>query len=93
MRFKTYLKAGGKYGIHAHDCNEYATVIKGHLIEMLNNKKVYNEGETVTYLANFLHEPLRLIVNDVMNKTSFIRANTPRMLQQKAVLVKVRLKL
>jgi quercetin dioxygenase-like cupin family protein len=58
MRFKTYLKAGGKYGIHAHDCNEYATVIKGHLIEMLNNKKVYNEGETVTYLANFLHEPL-----------------------------------
>jgi quercetin dioxygenase-like cupin family protein len=39
MRFKTYLKAGGKYSIHAHDCNEYATVIKGHLIEMLNNKK------------------------------------------------------
>jgi hypothetical protein len=24
---------------------------------MLNNKKVYNEGETVTYLANSLHEP------------------------------------
>jgi hypothetical protein len=40
MRFKTYLKAGGKYGIHAHDRNEYATVIKGHLIEMLNNKKI-----------------------------------------------------
>jgi hypothetical protein len=25
---KTYLKAGGKYGIHTHDCDEYTTVVK-----------------------------------------------------------------
>jgi quercetin dioxygenase-like cupin family protein len=57
MHFKTFLKAGGKYGIHAHDCDEYATVIKGHLVELLNHNKVYTEGETVVYLANTLHEP------------------------------------
>jgi quercetin dioxygenase-like cupin family protein len=57
MHFKTYLKAGGKYGVHAHDCDEHTTVVKGHLIELLNERKTYNEGETVTYLANSLHEP------------------------------------
>jgi quercetin dioxygenase-like cupin family protein len=57
MHFKTYLKAGGKYGIHTHDCDEYTTVVKGHLIELLNNNKTYVEGETVVYFANSLHEP------------------------------------
>jgi hypothetical protein len=57
IHFKTYLKAGGKYGIHTHDGDEYTTVIKGHLIEMLNNNKTYVEGETVVYFSNSLHEP------------------------------------
>jgi hypothetical protein len=33
------------------------TVVKGHLIEILNNDKTYVEGETVVYFANSLHEP------------------------------------
>jgi quercetin dioxygenase-like cupin family protein len=56
LHFRTYLQ-GGKYGIHSHDCNEYTTVLKGHLIEVLDNRKTYIEGETVVYLAYSLHEP------------------------------------
>jgi quercetin dioxygenase-like cupin family protein len=57
MHFKTFLKAGGKYGIHSHDCDEHTTVIKGHLIERLNNKHTYLVGDTVIYLSQSLHEP------------------------------------
>jgi quercetin dioxygenase-like cupin family protein len=53
---KHIFKTGGKYGIHTHDCDEYTTVVKGHLIEILNDK-TYVEGETVVYFANSLHEP------------------------------------
>jgi quercetin dioxygenase-like cupin family protein len=56
MHFTTYLKAGGKYGIHQHDCDEHTTVIKGNLVELLDGI-VYNEGETVIYLAGSKHEP------------------------------------
>jgi quercetin dioxygenase-like cupin family protein len=57
MHFKTYLKAGGKYGIHSHDCDEHTTVVKGHLIELLNKRRIYNVGETVVYPSKSLHEP------------------------------------
>jgi quercetin dioxygenase-like cupin family protein len=50
LHFRTYLQAGGKYGIHSHDCNEYTTVLKGHLIDLIT-KKTYIEGETVVYLV------------------------------------------
>jgi hypothetical protein len=36
--------------IHSHDCNEYTTVLKGHLIDLIT-KKTYIEGETVVYLV------------------------------------------
>jgi hypothetical protein len=41
---------------YTHDCDD-TTVVKGHLIEILNNDKTYVEGETVVYFANSLHEP------------------------------------
>jgi hypothetical protein len=46
LHFRTYLQAGGKW-YYSHDCNEYTTVLKGHLIEVLDNRKTYIEGETV----------------------------------------------
>jgi hypothetical protein len=41
----------GKIHTHTHDCDEYTTVVKGHLIEILNNK-TYVEGETVILLIH-----------------------------------------
>jgi hypothetical protein len=55
--FKTYVKAGARFGVHQHDAEEHTTVLKGHLIELLDNKKLYSVGETVVYLSEVLHEP------------------------------------
>jgi hypothetical protein len=55
--FKTYVKAGGVFGVHQHDAEEHTTVLKGHLIELLDNKRLYSVGETVVYLSRVLHEP------------------------------------
>jgi anti-sigma factor ChrR (cupin superfamily) len=46
MCFRTYLEAGGRYSQHKHNCQEIT--IKGHLIE-LDNNKIYEVGQTVIY--------------------------------------------
>jgi quercetin dioxygenase-like cupin family protein len=55
--FRAFVKAGGKFGVHQHDVDEHTTVVKGHLIELTDNNKMYSVGETVIYLSRVLHEP------------------------------------
>lgn len=57
MKFHTFLKPGGRYGVHEHDCKETTTIVKGHLIELLASNKVYEAGSVITYEPNVLHEP------------------------------------
>jgi hypothetical protein len=57
MCFRTYLEAGGRYSQHKHTCQEITKVIKGHLIELLDNNKIYEVGQTVIYDSATMHEP------------------------------------
>jgi anti-sigma factor ChrR (cupin superfamily) len=57
MCFRTYLEAGGRYSQHKHNCQEITKVIKGHLIELLDNNKIYEVGQTVIYDSATMHEP------------------------------------
>jgi hypothetical protein len=62
---KTYLKRAGNTA-YIHDCDEYTTVVKGHLIEILNNDKTYVEGETVVYFANSCMSRLAKLIQSIM---------------------------
>lgn len=57
MRFTTYLEPGGRYGIHKHNCEEITRVVSGHLIELLDDNKIYACGQRVVYKKDILHEP------------------------------------
>jgi hypothetical protein len=55
--FRTYLEAGGRYSQHKHNCQEITKVIKGHLIELLDNNKIHEAGQNRYLRQRILHEP------------------------------------
>jgi hypothetical protein len=46
MCFRTYLEAGGRYSQHKQLPRNHKSY-KGHLIELLDNNKIYEAGQTV----------------------------------------------
>jgi hypothetical protein len=54
MCFRTYLEQ--EESTQAQ-CQEITKVIKGHLIELLDNNKIYEVGQTVIYDSATMHEP------------------------------------
>jgi hypothetical protein len=52
MCFRTYLEAV-EDTVNTSNCQEITKVIKGHLIELLDNNKIYEAGQTVIYDKNF----------------------------------------
>jgi hypothetical protein len=63
MHFKTYLKGQNTAYIRM---TATTTVVKGHLIEILNNDKTYVEGETVVYFANSCMSQLAKLIQSIM---------------------------
>jgi len=57
MVFLTYLKEGGTFGFHKHNCIEICEVVEGILIEPERNYKCFTEGETIIYAKNEIHKP------------------------------------
>jgi hypothetical protein len=57
MCFKSYMKPAGRYGLHKHNCKEITKVVKGHLIELHQEHKIYEAGQTVIYDKEVVHEP------------------------------------
>ena len=57
MKFTTYMKAGGAFGLHTHDCTEIVKIMQGSMIETTQANKVYKKGETCVYKADELHKP------------------------------------
>lgn len=45
------------FGTQWHDCIEILTVLKGHLMELKQEGKIYKEGETFTYKPMEKHKP------------------------------------
>ncbi|AFM54805.1 hypothetical protein B620_gp27 [Croceibacter phage P2559S] len=61
MRFKTYMAAGGSFGLQEHDVLEKVFIHSGHLIEATRGDKIYEKNETVIYAANEKHKPKALV--------------------------------
>jgi hypothetical protein len=57
LSFITVCEKSGEFGIQAHDIDEYCKVLKGQLIEKMQNYKIVNVGETITYPAYLKHKP------------------------------------
>jgi hypothetical protein len=45
------------FGLQQHDCKEVCEVKTGHLIEVLENNKLYSQGDKVFYPAFYKHKP------------------------------------
>lgn len=54
--FLTEMNVNGTFGIHKHDCIEMGEIIKGDLIDEMNDLKL-GEGETFCYEPFQKHKP------------------------------------
>jgi hypothetical protein len=61
MCFRTYLEAGGRYS--QAQLQEITKVIKGHLIELLDNNKIYEVGQTFLILQQCMNRIAQLRVS------------------------------
>lgn len=57
LKFITIVEPDGSFGVQEHDVPEWCKILKGHLIEYLDNNKVYGEGDIVSYKAYKKHKP------------------------------------
>jgi len=57
MKFITYVKKGGSFGYHSHDCFEITKVLSGNLIERSYGMRSYAKDEIVMYSPLELHKP------------------------------------
>lgn len=57
MFFKTYMEAGGTFGLQEHDISEIVKILKGHLIEQERGDKIYEKDEVVVYAPFEKHKP------------------------------------
>ena len=56
--FDTIMEEGGEFGKHLHpDCIEHVDVIKGELVDLIDNS-VYNEGDKLVIMAGKYHIPV-----------------------------------
>lgn len=63
MVFKTYMEAGGCFGLQEHDIDEEVYVDDGHLIEPERGNKIYEKGQTIIYAAFENHKPKAAVVS------------------------------
>ena len=45
------------FSFQKHDCKEYCYILEGELIEVTENGKVYEKGDTVVYPPLYIHKP------------------------------------
>jgi len=64
MRFKTYMEAGGEFGLQQHDVLDKVFIEIGHLIEQERGNKIYEKGDSVVYAPKEKHKP-KALVNSV----------------------------
>ena len=57
ITFLTYMKEGGSFGVHNHDCFEIVRIIKGNLFEKTRGLKTYGEGDIIAYSPKETHKP------------------------------------
>ncbi|WP_339875212.1 hypothetical protein [Olleya marilimosa] len=58
LTFISICEPNGKFGIQEHDIDEACKVIKGQLIEKMQDNRVIKKGETITYKAHQKHKPV-----------------------------------
>ncbi len=68
MKFNTYVKSGGTFGMHDHDVDEDVYVIKGNLVEETRGDKKYLKGSHIFYPAYELHKPKTDPNDDVISE-------------------------
>lgn len=55
--FITYMKNGGEFGAHSHDCIERVKIVRGHLIDRKRGYNTYSQSQELFYAAGEEHEP------------------------------------